>query len=161
MILNKQLDREAPEGENGITVHIRCNRLVNNVADLNNKQPIYIPVRIVVTDSNDNDPVFTKSEYVANVSESTPIYSQIIAPGIIKAYDADQEGPFSTIQYSILPGPFSHFLRFETPLGGALLLASPLDYESQPRFFVQIAALDQGEPPRQAVAKVIINVIGK
>lgn len=46
-----------------------------------------------------------------------------------------------------------------TNLGGALLLASPLDYENQPHFFVQIAASDQGEPPRQAITKVKINVI--
>ena len=48
MILNRQLDREAPEGENGITVHIRCVKLINN-GDSNNQQAIYIPVRIVIT----------------------------------------------------------------------------------------------------------------
>lgn len=50
-------------------------------------------------------------------------------------------------------------VRFESPLGGALLLASPLDYESQPKIWVEIAALDQGEPPRQSVTKVTINVL--
>jgi len=156
LILNRQLDREAPEGENGITVHIRCNRLVNS--DSNN-QPIYIPVRIIITDANDHSPVFINAPYSVNVSESAPVYSQIIPSGIIKAIDADQEGPFSTVSYNVLQGPFSHMVRFESALGGALLLASPLDYESQPKIWVEIAALDQGEPPRQSTTKVTINVL--
>ena len=137
---------------------MKCNRLINN-DDSNNNQPIYIPVRIIITDANDHSPVFQNAPYSANVSESAPVYSQIIPAGIIKAIDADQEGPFSTVQYQVLPGPFSHVIRFESPLGGALILASPLDYESQSRFVVEIAALDGGEPPRQSVTKVTINVL--
>ncbi|KAK4337218.1 hypothetical protein RND71_043317 [Anisodus tanguticus] len=156
LILSRQLDREAPEGENGITVHIKCTRLIHT--DSNN-QPIYIPIRIIITDANDHSPVFLNAPYTANVSESAPIFSQLLPAGIIRAVDGDQEGPFSTVQYNVLPGPFSHMVRFESPLGGALLLASPLDFENQPRFWVEITALDQGEPPRQAVTKVNINVI--
>ena len=111
-----------------------------------------------ITDANDHSPVFQNAPYSANVSESTPLYSQIIPAGIIRAVDNDQEGPFSTVQYNVLPGPFSHMVRFESPLGGALLLASPLDFETQPQFFVEISCADQGQPPRQSVTKVTIYV---
>lgn len=89
-----------------------------------------------MTDANDNAPVFVNAPYVLNISEVISSFGfrqnrtlraifyqyvflgrsvclvQVTVVGTrvlqgIKAVDADQLGPFSTVQYSVLPGPHS------------------------------------------------------
>lgn len=65
-----------------------------------------------------------------------------------RAEDADQPGPFSTVEYQVLPGPFSEYVQFLNPLEGTLVLKKPLDYESLRNFTVKLRAQDQGTPPK-------------
>jgi hypothetical protein len=58
-----------------------------------------IPVIVRVTDVNDNTPNFFDAPYLLNISELTIVGSRIFRN--IKAIDADQPGPFSTVEYSI------------------------------------------------------------
>lgn len=81
----------------------------------------------------------------------------------IQALDADQPGPYSTVQYSILPGPFSvmtlfyccnclcmltnclflgtqDVLGFTSTLEGTLVLKRPVDYETNKQFKIAIRA---------------------
>ena len=73
--------------------------------------------------------------------------------------DADQPGPFSTVEYYVVEGPFSDYVAFENPLEGHLVLTKSLDYEAMRSISLQIEARDQGVPPMTSRALVTINVI--
>ena len=51
-----------------------------------------------VTDVNDNAPQFLGAPYSLNISELAMVGSNLIT---VEAVDADQRGPFSTVEYSI------------------------------------------------------------
>lgn len=154
LVLVRKLDKEGSEGETGIVVGIQCRRLYDS-----NEPSIIIPVRIIVTDANDHVPQFISAPYMSNISEVTLVGSPIIASGTIRAVDDDQQGPFSTVEYYVEPGPFSHMAKFESPFDGNLLLTSPLDFETLPKFWVTIRAQDQGEPPSFTTTTVTVNVL--
>ena len=105
---------------------------------------------------NDNAPVFSSSSYKARVSEATPTGSTLLQ---IRASDADQPGPFSTVEYSVLDGPHSHFVRFPSPLEGRLLLDRPLDFESVAKLEVTLEARDQGNPILRSRASLVVTVL--
>lgn len=65
-----------------------------------------------------------------------------------RAVDADQPGPYSTVEYQVLPGPFSDYVDFVNPLEGTLQLKKSLDYEQLRNFTVKLRAQDQGNPPK-------------
>lgn len=65
-----------------------------------------------------------------------------------RAIDDDESGPFSTVEYRVLEGPFSDYVTFVTPLEGTLVLRKPLDYETARNFTLILRAQDQGKPPR-------------
>lgn len=65
-----------------------------------------------------------------------------------RAIDKDQQGPFSTVEYKVLPGLFSDYVAFVSPLEGTLVLRKPLDYETLRNFTVILRAQDQGTPPK-------------
>lgn len=68
-------------------------------------QGFVIPVNIRVTDANDNAPRFVNAPYVLNISEVTVVGTRVLQG--VRAEDDDQQGPFSTVRYSVLPGPHS------------------------------------------------------
>ena len=154
LVLTRKLDKEGPEGEQGIVVGIKCRKVANP-----NEPSIIIPVRIIITDANDHAPEFRGAPYQANVSEVALVGSNLLPPGTIRAVDDDQPGAFSTIEYYVESGPFSHLARFENAFTANLLLAAPLDYETLPKFWITIRAQDQGEPPNTATTTVTVNVI--
>jgi hypothetical protein len=57
-----------------------------------------------------------------------------------RAIDIDQQGPFSTVEYQVLPGAFSDYVDFLSPLEGTLVLKKPLDYEQTKNFTVRLRA---------------------
>lgn len=65
-----------------------------------------------------------------------------------KAVDLDGPGPFSTVEYSVLPGPHSDIVDFVNPLEGTLILRKPLDYETLKNFTIKLRAQDHGTPPK-------------
>lgn len=79
--------------------------------------------------------------------------------GFCSISDADQPGPFSTVEYYVVEGPFSDYVSFENPLEGNLVLTKNLDYETMRSFSLKIEAKDQGAPPMISHALVTINVI--
>ena len=94
---------------------------------------------------NDTAPVFRGAPYIVNISEHSLVGSYIYSD--ILALDADQQGPFSSVEYYIKTGAFSDYLAMENPLEGKVILAKRLDYESLQSFKVTIIAQDQGSPP--------------
>ena len=105
---------------------------------------------------NDNAPVFSSSSYKAQVSEATPAGSTLL---LIRASDSDQPGPFSTVEYSVVDGPHSQFVRFPSPLEGRLLLDQSLDFESVPELEVILEARDQGNPILRSRASLVVTVL--
>ncbi|GAB0090678.1 protocadherin Fat 1 [Sergentomyia squamirostris] len=105
-----------------------------------------IPVNIRVTDVNDNAPQWVGAPYSLTLSEVTVPGTRILQGA--RAIDLDQQGPFSTVEYSILPGLHSDVVSFVSPLEGTLILRKPLDYEILKNFTVKLRAQDQGTPPK-------------
>ncbi|KYQ57714.1 Protocadherin Fat 4 [Trachymyrmex zeteki] len=129
---------------------------VLHVGDENTYEFI-IPVNIRVTDANDNTPQFVNAPYVLNISEVTVVGTRVLQG--VRAVDADQPGPYSTVQYTVLPGAHSDYFIFVNALEGTLVLRKSLDYETLTNFSVDIRAQDQGNPPRLSTTTLHVNVI--
>ena len=151
LILIKKLDKEGVEGEQSVIIGVKCKKRHSK------DQSIIIPIRILITDANDNRPEWIGLPYVVNISEVTAVGSVVMQN--IRAIDADQLGPFSTVEYYVESGPFSHLLRFSSQLEGTLVLSAPVDYETLPKFWVTIRAQDRGNPPLSATTTVTVNIL--
>uniref|UniRef100_A0A182P920 Cadherin domain-containing protein n=1 Tax=Anopheles epiroticus TaxID=199890 RepID=A0A182P920_9DIPT len=151
LIVAKPLDKEGLIGPSAVFVNVICERKFSDDAG------IIIPVNIRVTDVNDNAPVWIGAPYKLNLSEVTVIGTRILQG--IRAHDLDQPGPYSTVEYQTLPGPYSDFVAFVTPLEGTLVLKKYIDYETVQNFTVKIRAQDQGKPPKYSDTFVTIRVL--
>ncbi|XP_069687408.1 protocadherin-15 [Periplaneta americana] len=151
LTLTRRLDKEGVDGPSSVYVNVICDR--KRTAD----PGFVIPVNIRVTDVNDNAPQFINAPYVLNISEVTVVGTRVLQG--VRAVDADQNGPYSTVQYSVLPGPHSDYFVFVNGLEGTLLLRKPLDYETLTNFSVAIRAQDQGSPPQRSDTVLYVNVI--
>lgn len=151
LTLKKRLDKEGIEGPSSVFVNLICERL--NTLD----PGFVIPINIRVTDANDNSPVFINAPYILNISEVTVVGTRVLQG--VHAVDNDQQGPFSNIRYSLIPGLHSDFFEFENELEGTLVLRKALDYESLKTFDVHIRAQDHGEPPRATDTVLTVYVM--
>nr|XP_023017752.1 cadherin EGF LAG seven-pass G-type receptor 2-like [Leptinotarsa decemlineata]XP_023017753.1 cadherin EGF LAG seven-pass G-type receptor 2-like [Leptinotarsa decemlineata] len=151
LTLKKPLDKEGIDGPSSVFVNLVCERI--GTLD----PGFVIPVNIRVTDVNDNAPVFINAPYVLNISEVTVIGTRVLQG--VHAVDNDQQGIFSSVRYSVLPGVNSDFFEFENELEGTLVLKKPLDYESLKSFEVHIRAQDHGEPPKKTDTILTVHVI--
>lgn len=141
LILTSPLDKEGERGPASVYVNVVCDRLHSEAIP-----SFVIPVNIRITDVNDNAPQWRGAPYSISLSETTVVGTRILQGA--RAVDADQPGPFSTVEYSVLPGPFSDFVDFVNPLEGTLQLKKTLDYEQLKNFTVKLRAQDQGTPPK-------------
>lgn len=160
IILVRELDKESngvDEENSSMLLNVKCQP--RNSAG----ERTIIPIRLIVTDANDNAPQFVGQQpYRLNISEATPVGS--IVTREIQAIDRDSAGPHSTIHYRIEEdgSPHAHLLHFPNPLEPALYLAAQLDYETIQTFTLTILAQDQGEPePLVGRAQIQVNVIGE
>uniref|UniRef100_A0A182YI96 Cadherin domain-containing protein n=1 Tax=Anopheles stephensi TaxID=30069 RepID=A0A182YI96_ANOST len=151
LIVAKPLDKEGLIGPSAVFVNVICERKFSDEAG------IIIPVNIRVTDVNDNAPMWIGAPYKLNLSEVTVIGTRILQG--IRAHDLDQPGPYSTVEYQTLPGPYSDYVAFVTPLEGTLVLKKYIDYETVQNFTVKIRAQDQGKPPKYSDTFVTIRVL--
>ncbi|XP_021935515.1 protocadherin Fat 2 [Zootermopsis nevadensis] len=151
LTLTRRLDKEGVDGPSSVYVNVICDR--KRTAD----PGFVIPVNIRVTDANDNAPQFINAPYVLNISEVTVVGTRVLQG--VRAVDADQQGPYSTVQYSVLPGPHADYFVFVNGLEGTLLLRKPLDYETLSNFSIAIRAQDQGSPPQRSDTVLYVNVI--
>ena len=97
--------------------------------------------------------LYSTYTYIQNFVKKNIIFVFLIT-------DSDQPGPFSTVEYYVVDGPFSDYVAFENPLEGDMVLTKSLDYEALRSISLQIEARDQGAPPMTSTALVTINVIG-
>ncbi|XP_037076459.1 protocadherin-like wing polarity protein stan [Pollicipes pollicipes] len=154
--LTRALDRESQaldghDGPSSVAVRVVCKR--KGTSD----PSIKIPVNIRVQDVNDNAPQFIGAPYTLNISEVT-VPGTVVLQGI-KAVDADQQGPFSTVHYSVIEGNYAEYIDFANGLDGTLRLKQQLDFEKVQQFRLTLRAEDQGDPVKSTEAVLTVNVI--
>uniref|UniRef100_A0A3P8V351 Cadherin domain-containing protein n=1 Tax=Cynoglossus semilaevis TaxID=244447 RepID=A0A3P8V351_CYNSE len=123
------------------------------------KPPRSGTLRVIVNviDANDNTPSFSKTLYKVRVSENSQSGKALIT---VNATDLD-EGMNSKILFSILKqGNANNLNAFDiNPETGQITVKGTLDFEETPAYEVRVQAVDQGNPPRSAHAKVLIEII--
>uniref|UniRef100_A0A803K860 Cadherin domain-containing protein n=1 Tax=Xenopus tropicalis TaxID=8364 RepID=A0A803K860_XENTR len=146
LVLEKPLDRETQ------SIH----ELILTASDGGN--PVRTGtalIRIIVTDYNDNLPVFTQEVYKVSVSENAPINSTVI---ILTATDKD-EGTNAQITYSISKTSENFFTSSFNinPITGEITTKEKLNFENTEHYEMSVQAKDGGGLVAQS--KVLIEII--
>ncbi|XP_069825359.1 protocadherin gamma-B1-like isoform X15 [Dendropsophus ebraccatus] len=111
-------------------------------------------IKVVVTDFNDNAPIFTQNVYKVSVNENIPENSSVLQ---VSASDED-EGINAQITYSFSTMANDILQTFIiNPRNGEIKTRSHLDYEVKKNYEVSVQAKDGGG--LAAHAKVLIEVI--
>ncbi|XP_050416615.1 protocadherin-9 [Patella vulgata] len=144
LLLNKPLDRE---GQTQHNVRVVCED--SGSPKLSSSTSFVV----MVTDENDNAPVFQKSTYYANVSEKAAKGTFVIK---VSATDPDL-------------GVNSHFIYrlswdadslFEVdPDTGVITTVGEYDRETTPKMTFTAKAIDQGRTALIGIATVVINIV--
>lgn len=147
-VLCKPLDRETTESY-ALTVIVSD----RGIPQLNSSAV----VMVTVTDCNDNAPVFSSTEYYAQVSENSHLGTRLVQVG---AQDPDL-GTNGLLRYDIISGNNKGHLRLD-PQSGLLVVNHSLDYEEDSKYTLTIQASDGGELSKErkvAFAVVFITVL--
>ncbi|XP_075131599.1 protocadherin gamma-B2-like [Leptodactylus fuscus] len=113
-------------------------------------------IRIIVTDVNDNFPVFTQSVYKVSVNENTPVNTTIVT---VNSTDKD-EGVNGQVTYSFskTSGNVHHTGTFSiNPVTGDIKINDNLDFEQIKNYEISVQAKDGGDLISHC--KVLIEVI--
>ncbi|XP_073477053.1 protocadherin gamma-B2-like [Aquarana catesbeiana] len=113
-------------------------------------------IRFIVTDVNDNFPVFTQEAYKASVNENMPINTTIIT---VKATDKD-EGIYAQINYffSETSGSVHHTGTFSIDaITGEIKINKKLDFELTKNYELSVQAKDGGALASHCI--VLVEVI--
>ncbi|KAG8002320.1 Protocadherin Fat 3 [Nibea albiflora] len=112
-------------------------------------------VQLVVTDVNDNPPIFTLSQYTASVYEDTTPKALLTR---IQAIDPDEAGPGRMVTYSLANSAGGSFSIDKA--SGIVVLERILDREVQPAYQITVHASDLGQPvPCSSLVNVTITVL--
>lgn len=157
-----ELQSNTTASANSSTPEASMSRLAPKKSSLGSANSILIPVHLIVTDENDNWPNFIASPYIIDLNESAQIGSLLQGNEIV-AVDNDQQGPLSTIEYSIVAGSYwSDSFSFLNPLDSRSLIVKDnrfLDFESQSKITLRVMASDQGDPPNWAITSLYVNLL--
>nr|XP_012416916.1 PREDICTED: protocadherin beta-15-like [Odobenus rosmarus divergens] len=114
--------------------------------------------KLLVTDINDNSPVFPEAEMILKIMENT-------LPGTVfplkNAQDLDV-GINNIQNYTIYPNSHFHVLMRNSGEGRKypeLVLDKALDREEQPELRLTLLAVDGGVPPKTGTALVLIDIL--
>lgn len=154
--LKKELDTDQGAPEIPALI-IYCNKVIPS-----NAPTIEITVRIIVTDWNDNPPVFEFEHYTVNISEDALVGTVVITD--FKVTDKDQAfSANSRIQYYVAQGQnFSNYFRIDVPTKPTVHLARALDYETNKimKFVIEAKDQPQGRGDQlTATATVTVSVL--
>ncbi|KAG5869907.1 Fat-like cadherin-related tumor suppressor-like protein, partial [Gonioctena quinquepunctata] len=109
-------------------------------------------VEIIITDLNDNAPIFTLPYYSVSLNEDVEVGTLVTT---IHATDADTEIN-KKIQYSFIDTFNNHFqVSSDT---GIVTLTKPLDREIKSKYNLTIQAMDYGTPRLSSNTYLIVNV---
>ncbi|MEE6478684.1 hypothetical protein FKM82_011950, partial [Ascaphus truei] len=145
LVLEKSLDREMQ----------RIHELVLTASD--GGSPVLTGtalIKILITDVNDNVPIFTQKVYKVSVNENTPINSIVLC---VKASDKD-EGTNAQVTYSIstISENVLHIFSID-PDSGEVKTKGNLDFEVTRNYEMSVQAMDGGG--LVAHSKVVIQII--
>lgn len=110
-------------------------------------------VEVSVLDINDNEPVFTPTEFQFTVLENQP---SDLSVGRVTALDSDT-GKNSELDYALVTAG-SDDLPFRVASNGTIFTTSYLDRERIPTYKFSVMVSDRGSPSRSSTAVVVINV---
>lgn len=122
-------------------------------------------VQVLLTDVNDNAPIFHQSEYRATVPEDQ-------LPGVtvltLEAVDVDLSEENSAFDFAIASGNLGNAFQIESSVRftesfgfqtlGALILTERLDFEATPWYNLTVVVSDRGIPQRSSSVPVVITV---
>uniref|UniRef100_A0A665T5P9 FAT atypical cadherin 1a n=1 Tax=Echeneis naucrates TaxID=173247 RepID=A0A665T5P9_ECHNA len=143
LLVYSPLDRET-------TDHYTLNITVYDLGIPQKSSSRLLDVKIL--DANDNSPQFLQDSYSVEISESTPVGTEIIQ---VDSTDKDQ-GDNGVVRYSILGGTDQFTINEET---GVVTVTKPLDRELHPVYTLKIAARDQSVNEPQLVSTVPLRII--
>ena len=109
---------------------------------------------LVVTDVNDNTPVFGKTSYADAVPENSPSGVEVLR---VTARDADA-AKNAALTFAIVAGAVPHF-ELGAQDGVLRTTGVPLDHEAQQQFVLTVAVTDGGSPARSATVPVTVTVL--
>eukprot|EP00079_Xenopus_tropicalis_P034336 XP_017948107.1 PREDICTED: protocadherin gamma-B5-like [Xenopus tropicalis] len=145
LVLEKALDREK---ENTLGLILTASDGGNPV------KTGTLLIRVVITDANDNFPVFSKDVYKTTVNENMPVNSTVIS---VTASDKD-EGTNAQITYSVSKTTNNALHVFSiNPFNGEIKIQKHLDYEATQNYELAIQAKDGGG--LVAHCKVLVEVM--
>lgn len=114
-------------------------------------------VHIELGDINDNEPIFSSSSYIIDVSETVSIGTTVSRA--VTATDPD-DGSNGSIQYSTTEEMNSQFPFTIDSSTGAIFTTAGLDFSVESQYIFTMDAVDSGSPQMSAnPASVTINVI--
>ncbi|XP_075061010.1 protocadherin gamma-B2-like [Mixophyes fleayi] len=132
LVLEKHLDRETQNIHELILTAWDGGNLMRSGTTL---------IKVIVTDANDNLPVFIQSVYKISVSENAPVNSTILH---VSASDRD-EGSNAQITYSFTKsGNIHHTGVFSINTIGEIKIITSLDFEVAQKYELSIQARDGG-----------------
>ena len=146
LLLTSSLDREAVDNYN-----------VMIIAYDSSSSRGSLDCHIIVTDVNDNGPMFERNIYEIDVSEDKNVGDVMIE---LKATDRDA-GANGRITYRLSAKSSMDYgdlfsVNYTT---GIVSLLKPLDYEQVTEYSLTIVAQDSGALPETAMTKVVIHVV--
>uniref|UniRef100_A0A672IDN9 FAT atypical cadherin 1a n=1 Tax=Salarias fasciatus TaxID=181472 RepID=A0A672IDN9_SALFA len=142
LLVYSPLDRET-------TDHYTLNVTVYDLGIPQKSSSRLLDVKIL--DANDNSPQFLQDSYTVEISESTPVGTEIIQ---VDSTDKDK-GDNGVVRYSIFGGT-NHFAINEVT--GVVTVTKPLDREIHPFYVLKIAARDQATNDPQLVSTVPLKI---
>ncbi|XP_030002146.1 protocadherin alpha-3-like [Sphaeramia orbicularis] len=148
LVLQKALDREKKSA-----IHLMLTAVDGGTPANSGTSEI----EIMVLDTNDNAPIFSKTLYKVKTFENVPVGTAIFT---LNATDAD-EGTNSEIIYSLRSKDQDHILDIFKidPETGIISVKGKIDYEERKAFEIRVEARDKAQPPLSAHSKVLVEVI--
>ncbi|TMW50753.1 hypothetical protein DOY81_004167, partial [Sarcophaga bullata] len=111
-------------------------------------------VTVILTDINDNPPLFNQSEYHAFISENRPANSYVF-----RAKAKDKDSPKNAvIRYSITAGSGKNYFTIN-PNTGLITSSVSFDYEERSEYTLQVMAANP-DSPMHSMCKVIVHIRG-
>lgn len=140
----RQLDRER-QSRYRLTAHVQD-------YDRSSHEECSSQIEIIISDMNDNAPVFSMQTYTVSLPEDAEVGTLVTK---MHATDADI-GINRKINYTFIDSFKEHFKIIAD--SGIVTLAKPLDREEKEVYNLTVQAFDHGSPRLASIAYVIVNV---
>uniref|UniRef100_A0A8C4NCU6 Protocadherin 11 n=1 Tax=Eptatretus burgeri TaxID=7764 RepID=A0A8C4NCU6_EPTBU len=113
-------------------------------------------IRVLITDVNDNHPIFEQSQIEVKIPENTPLGTPVIQ---LHANDADMGANAEIVYtYSARVSPSARRLFQLDNRTGVIVVRGPLDREDVALYRLVILAIDKGPNPVPATATVTVSI---